>query len=318
MNPSIQTFLRRTSGVCILLASFGFAPGAAAQTVTLSNGQSCTYTSMTVQPSGNVAVTCQTQGGSGAAVFSVFPAAASITVGSAGGATVSRSGGQGTLNVNYTVTGSGCNNSAGGLTFPENGAAQSISVTGTAAGSCVVTIAAPAGHSANPDTATISVTSAGGGGGGGGGVPGCPAPASNTLTQVIPFGIPTVIRQQSTVVGAYPIPALASASGIFTQGGMAGSPGRGTLTEFSISKCPGVIDSSVPQCYWSSGQTSYNEIGFIQRPTGGINSQAAAGFSACWAPESEGQWYVNVRWTYALCGNSQGCIFSMAFGTGPY
>jgi hypothetical protein len=148
------------------------------------------------------------------------------------------------------------------------------------------------------------------------GTPGCPA-----IPIPLAWGTIREHRMNSGVIAAFPLqsPQGTKASIAFTQGQQAATP-AGPITEFSISKCPGVIDTTVPQCYYRNTTININQITVYTKPVYTWASQATLGNRGCWAPASEGPWYVNVRWTYATCPASytRGCGFSVQWTPGPY
>jgi hypothetical protein len=109
-----------------------------------------------------------------------------------------------------------------------------------------------------------------------------------------------------------------------TQGQQAATP-AGVTTEMSVSKCPGVIfDPSdttgnyVAQCYMKTTSINFNQITMYTKSRYTWTSQATLGGRGCWAAASDGQYYVNVRWSYPSCAYSTGCGFSMQWSQGPY
>ena len=332
MSIAYTKLLRRTLatlGAGITLAASH--PALSQGTVTLSTGQSCQYSQMTVQPNGSISVTCVTSTPT-AATFSVS-APASLAVSTTSSFSVSRSGGPAaSLTVNYSVTGASCTNTSGSLTFAQGGAAQTVGLTTNAtAGSCVVSITAPAGHTASPGSANISVTSTT--------TPpvdpppaGCPAPASDYKYQTMdkwrsltPNQVATEwnsvdqLRLNSGQIATYDainVPNAGSVVVVLTQGQQAATP-QPVLTEMSVSKCPGVIDTSVAACYMRGTFINNNQSprlyrGPVQVAPGIVwDSQAKLGYRGCYAPQNE-KWYVNVRWTFASCPYGVGqCGFSM-------
>jgi hypothetical protein len=320
MKQSIQNLLRRTFLFASVALALAFAVPATAQTVTLSgaSGNSCIYTAMTVLPNGSVSVTCGTSTSPGTANFSVF-APQTIAISTTGNVStlVSRTGGTGlgALDVAYTVTGSGCTNTGGTLSFAEGGAAQPISITTTATpGQCVVSLTPPQGQTANPAQANINVVDPSQ-------VTNCPTEPLNTINGTLVWAqAPNQLRMSSGQIASFPLaaPLMDGKSSIaFTQGQQAATPASVT-TELSISKCPGVIDTSVAQCYQKNSFVNYNQITAYTKPIYTWNSQATLGTRGCWAPASEGPWYVNVRWTYPSCPFPTGCGFSVQWTQGPY
>lgn len=129
------------------------------------------------------------------------------------------------------------------------------------------------------------------------------------------------LRLSSGTIASFPIPApnTSKVSVKMTQGQQQMSPGDG-ISEMSISKCPGVIDTTNPNCYsvTSNGNNFTVSKDAYTRAVYSFNSQAALAGRGCWAPASEGQWYVNVRWTYANSCFGQACGYSMQWRTGAY
>lgn len=125
----------------------------------------------------------------------------------------------------------------------------------------------------------------------------------------------------SGVIASYPIP-IPNGNKVsikLTQGQQQATPGDGT-SEMSISKCPGVIDKTNPHCY-SNQPNGLNFTVSKDAFTKAIYSftdQASLGWRGCWAPASEGQWYVNVRWTYSHDCWGGACGYTMQWGTGAY
>src|SRR5258706_6697145 len=165
-----QTFLRRTAAVITAAATFLIADTAAAQTITLSGAtNSCTYTSMSVQPNGNFVVTCTsstppTPGAAGA--FSLSSATLTIQAGTSGQLTVNRSvGNTDAWNVPYTVGGAGCTAASGNAFFAAGSStAVTISVAAVTANStCTVGLTTPviSGSATTGATApTLGISSA--------------------------------------------------------------------------------------------------------------------------------------------------------------
>ena len=327
MNSSRQNLLRRTLALAGVLSGVAFAIPAAAQTVTLSSGASCTYTSMTVSPNGAVSVTCQAAGNETTATFGVS-GPASMIIGSTGNvATVTRSGGPAeSLTINYQIAGAGCPGAWGTLTFAQGAPAQTIALTPTAEGVCNIGIAAPTGHTATPNFVSIPVSAT---------APpppppgpaGCPTPQVGYIQESLAFGYVDQLRMASGVIASYPLidSQYPKSSIAMTQGQQPNTPADVT-TEMFVSKCPGVIDptgtagSNGASCYRKSNYTNNNAITAYVKPTSfGWDTQAEIGTRGCWAPSSEGTWYVNVRWTYpAACPWTTGCGFSMQWANGPY
>jgi hypothetical protein len=324
MMQSGSILFRRTlavlgSAAAMLAAGPSFGQGTATM-VGGANAQ-CAYTGMTVSPNGNIQINCGTVSQTSANFILTGPS--SLTVGTNGTAMVSRSGGPAeAITVSYVATGACTASGTGTLSFAQNSASQAITLTpGAAAGTCTLAITPQAGggHTTAPASGTLSipVNLAGGGG-----VPGCPAPQVDYKTVSMGWtGDYVELRMTSGEIAAFPIPAPKPGSSKVTvrlmQGQQPASPASST-TEFYISKCPGVIDPSVQYCYKTTVATN-----FLVAPDAwtaakyNYNSQASIGGRGCWAPRAEGQWYVNVRWTF---GGScpYGCGYSMQWSEGSY
>ncbi len=326
MNRSISNLLRRT--LVFAAAALGLAavlPATAQQTVIL-NGQtalgSCTYNGgLTVAPNGTLSVTC-VSGTSTSAVFSLS-GPASLAVGTTTTASVSRAGGTGSIAVNYAVGGA-CSAGSGTLTFAEGGAAQSFPITaGAAAGTCTVSITPGTGATASPSTINIAVSDPNA-------VPppvgDCPAPAPDAMTTPVSWSLFTQLRMNPGQIGYFPVDVAPAGrnSLAFTQGQQPSTPSN-VVTEMSLSKCKGVVFSDpadshyVPQCYLKTTYTNIVKLTIFTRPVTqyGWVDQASLGNRGCWAPETGGPWYVNVRWTYASCQYSTGCGFTVQWVNGP-
>ena len=228
--------------------------------------------------------------------------------------------------VGYTVSGGGCAFAQVGPFAMARGETRSIPVTSTAAGTCAINLLVFDGHQGSPASLTFTV---GGGNTPGGPVAGCPAPAAGTKMRTLEFDeAPGQLRLASGQIAAFPV-RNAPEGGYpvvkFTQGQQPSTPAN-PITEFSVSRCPGVIDTSIAQCYYrqDQGQVNQNEISIRTLRGSWANESAyyAAGKTGCWAASSDsnGQpvpYYVNVRWTYATCPFGEGnCGFSMQWVRG--
>jgi hypothetical protein len=96
--------------------------------------------------------------------------------------------------------------------------------------------------------------------------------------------------------------SLARNTGLFGIGETSATP-QGSYIEVSVSKCRGVIDTSVPRgCYFGSYTQNWNEVSWFFQ-TGPYTAAAftARGFCSALKVDATGApqtWYVNVRWTY--------------------
>jgi hypothetical protein len=102
--------------------------------------------------------------------------------------------------------------------------------------------------------------------------------------------------------------------------------------EVQISKCAGQVDPAVGgSCYKTSSQLAYMEILWFESiplagsagATAGYGSAAGiAAKGACYAPATEGPWYVNFRYNYADCNSGISghplCAWSAAWSNYSY
>jgi hypothetical protein len=329
---SLKSLLRRTAAIGVIVAPFLFSAPASALTVILNNatGNSCTYTGMTVDPAGNVAVTCQASGGTpGPGVFTLSAgtsmAAPTAQATSTWSVTVVRSGGTaGVATVSYAFAGTACTSSSGTLDtqFPDTGTtgsqSTSVSATITGAGSCTITLSgATTATISGAGTATVTVTA--GGGTGSNGVPivaGCPAPDPTTTMATLPpyNGTPIYLLKHSGEVTSFPLPRLPAGKNMeqvafgetpitFTP-----SPFMGTV---SITPCPGVFNPKLvytDRCNGTFSQTNGATFYWAEQ------AAYAKAYTACLADPST-QYYFNVKWEYTSCAKGAAtCGFSVNTG----
>lgn len=148
-------------------------------------------------------------------------------------------------------------------------------------------------------------------------LPPAPPPTSctpqNSVAVDLPFGEVRRVFAASGQVSSYRIPTDGAQHYIaLTQG--QGSQSPTTVTEMSISKCPGVIQPQANGCYFTSPFNNFGKITAYIRATPWISGQSDIGGDGCWAPTSEGTWYVNVKWTYPRGCPFGACGFSMQWG----
>jgi hypothetical protein len=301
---------------------------AAVITLTGATGSSCSYSSMSVQPDGSFNVICQ--GGSttpqtDAGSFAFASATGVASVGNLGFYTVSRTGGTtGAVSMNYTVSGAGCTNGVGTLSFAQGDQSQSAIVRGVADGVCSITLGTPAlaaGNTADigprlgaQASATITV------GAGGGSLPpvnppvdtsACPtgftAPAELITGDFKPVGNVLLQMQKSGQVVALKMPSPSagqhSVSVVFSESAGGAYTPQPVALNISISKCPGLIDPTPTNtCNLVSTNGNYNQMTVFTAPFSSIQDAASASKNGyCFAPSSQGQWYVNAKWTYSSC-----------------
>ena len=326
MIRSIPNLLRRTLVVVGAAAGFATATDVVAQgTVTLSSGGSCTFSSMTIQPNGNVSVQCA--GGNnpiepppvGQAYFSISGSGTlqPNTAYNTGQFKVSRTDTTGPNDVvafGYTVTGAGCEFRSQGPYWLTKAAgnknAHDLDIKTTASGSCTITLTIQEGH-----TGSAPMNMAVAGNGGPPPESGCSAAPLNSVDRSGSIGIlhrdaggssVDQLRMDSGTVAYYRVVGAPkpeqSVRVMFSQGQQPNTP-PGVVTEFSVSKCPGVIDTTVPDCYYRNTSINNNAIEIFTAPVpqyGWVDQTALAG-RGCYAPIAERNYYVNVRWSYGTC-----------------
>lgn len=348
MSQFLPNLLRRTLVMLAATAAAAasallFSVPATAQTVTLTGatGNSCSYSSLTVNPNGSVTVTCT---GSSPpppppppvdkATFTVS-GPATLAPNTTGTILIARGTDQVAAAVafGYSTAGAGCafQGPVAGPVWLSSGQSQQYGVAVLASGICSVVLTVQEGHN-NAGAFSITVTS--------GTTPppsgpppvaGCPAPPLNVVAGNMPlFGSVDQLRMTSGQIGYYPLmhaPDGVRASVAFTQGQQPNLPSGTVTTEFSVSRCPGVIETAPAQCYYRNiGSNNSNSITIYTRPTSYWPDEAAfyaSGTEGCWAANNDStgqpiQYYVNVRWTYPSCPWSTGCGFSMQYAIGPW
>jgi hypothetical protein len=334
MSTQTINLLRRT--LVSLGAAFALATGTqvfAQGTVTLTGtaGNSCTYSQMTVQPNGNIAVNCGSGGSTQATFALTHPSSATglLPPNTSSSATVARTGGPAeAVMVTYSVTGTGCNPGSGGILL---NAGQSSTIgfsVGAAGTSCTLTISST-GHATSPNQITFVAQS--------GTTEPPPTPPPSSDCPAIPASsVPgdTKINDFQTVdqrrgspgsgsILYYPVPSslTASVKVTFDQGQTGWSP-PGT-TEYQVSPCPGVWDppghSIASQCRFGPSTSPNNVFTIWTAPatsTQGTNVQAQGDLQyLCYAPIGTRAHYVNVRWIYTcppeIVSGYGGCGYSM-------
>jgi hypothetical protein len=327
-NTSIQ-LLRRT--LAVLGAGLALAaslPAAAQGTVTLSGatGNTCSYTEMKVAPNGTITVSCTGIVSPQVANFTVEPGTITTAPDSSGSVILRRGGATGlgplTAQLTISATNGACDTGTLALPFAE-GQTYSWPYTLHTSGTCTISLAATSPNTGGQYSITIASTPPPVGT-----VPGCDAPAVGSLARSLDFNqAPDQLRMKSGVIAYYPVVSASNgnASVEFTQGQQPNTPGQAT-TEFSVSTCPGVIKTDVPDCYYKSGasQVNSNKITIYTKtkPEWGWNDQTSMTGYGCLAYNASApstQWYVNVRWTYPVCvWGENNCGFSMQWALGAY
>jgi hypothetical protein len=334
-SPAQQSLLRRTLATLAALAAFFVASPSQALTISLSgsSGSSCSYDgALHVDPSGNISVTCQGGSTSAPGAF-ILSGPSTLSVGGSGTITITRSGGNaGSATVAYAIGGT-CTAASGTLTYPDaGGTVQTVPAGAAAAGTCTVTLS-------NPTTATLgfpaslSITVSAGS------TPppssGCPSGFTTPTDLVVQSfaGIGRPINQYLKSGQIMTVPLLPSIVSLGNYGGQVAFSYAGgminpnsAVIEMTLSTCSGYVEtdgttSAHPHGNWcalrqANGQNGGSVTWFARAyPLYGISSQAtASSFTACWAPESSGPYYLNFRWT-GTC-SSQTCGYPVQMNIG--
>jgi hypothetical protein len=301
---------------------------------------------MSVQPDGSFNVVCSgsvtppppppppVTGDAGSFAFA-GATGTGATIGGDNGFPVTRSSGTtGVVSMNYTVAGAGCTNGVGTLTFQDGQTSANTFVWGQQAGSCTITLGNPntnntvatAPRLGNPSQMTVTIGNPNGGGSNPSPVAGCPAgPSDLASLQLGGVGNPLIAMAHSNQIVSFPLPAV---TGAFSSGSIAFSESAGgaytpqpVTLNISISKCPGVIDTDYSnRCNYVTTNGNYNSVTWMSQAYQAIsNSTITNARGLCWAPSSEGQWYVNAKWSYSQCAfGAQVCGFAIQQNYGPY
>ncbi len=316
------TLLRRTAVAMGAIAALTVTSEANAQagTINLSNGSSCQYTSLTVDPTGAVNVTCDTgtPPPTSPGTFSLLANVASINTGTQTTTAfqVRRVGGTaGEVVVSYTATGSGGGCTAvdsGTLTFPALSAAtQNIRVlAGATSGDCTVTITvADPGLSGTLSTLTktVPVTAP---------IAGCPASDVTVRSLGGSGNANGTLLLASGAIASYALPKTTKNSGIFKLSETTSTfPMAPWYYEVHISKCKGLVEETAGDgCYIKSGNQRLLSKIWMVNPTATYPSKAVMDTRGiCYTPGASTatitgeQYYINIRYTYASCSTLSVC-----------
>jgi hypothetical protein len=244
--------------------------------------------------------------------FSLSTTGGTLATGQTGQVSVTRRGEAGAYPVPYVVTGDACAtpgsysvNFANGDLTPKPITQAVFNSTGS---TCVVAL--ESGLREGTTVATFTRASSTSNPPPSGAPAGCPAIPSNAQSET--FGVksthnrwkgdPTggrVIIAQMPTWSDNTVPSMISMNSPFVA-----TPASGTV-RYSISKCPGEIKTDYADvCNQATDVTMWTSY-WLPRPMGSMNSKSSANASGyCWAPESEGPWYLNIRYEFnGQCGD---------------
>lgn len=311
----IQILLRRTAVALATVAGFAVSLPVLAQNNLLkkSSGETiCTYTQMAVTPSGGIVVTCDgvppvEQPVNTGGVFTIS-GPSSLQVSTSAQVTINRTSGTvGDTALEYTVTG-GCTASALAVGFPNGHPANGFQLTApsTSGGSCVITLGNPdrVGVLGSPSILTVLISA----------VPvvqpptnGCPTPPSDTLDYSVKLSGADILRMSSGRIASSVLPGVKDNGGTTNSGqivfGESTVAPRSATVEISINKCRGVIDQNAGFCYSSVSSASFMKISWIEKPVWGASTDSIANaYKLCRAYQTDGPYYINVRYTFGQGG----------------
>jgi hypothetical protein len=158
------TLFRRTAAVLGAIAATTVIGPATAQTITLSgaSGNTCTYSTMSVNPSGNFTVTCTSSTSPGTFALAAVTSLSTSSTSTSTQIRILRSGGTaGTVTVPFTTSGAACGTAqtVSPVEFAAGDTAQPIILqTASTPGTCRVSIQAPSdGSLGSPSFRDISI-----------------------------------------------------------------------------------------------------------------------------------------------------------------
>lgn len=321
LKALLERHLHAVLAATVLL--FATGPSVASQIVLQGvTGNSCTYSTISVDAAGSMTVICSSGPLAGpAGTFSItsngttlpwnYVSTTTFTItrsnGSTGGVTVNftRSGGCGPLPLQDTA------NFANGVTSvsvpvrtPNNSTTCQFTLTAVTATDNTASSPPMLGSGT---VATVPVSSAT--------VAGCPVASNAVPIQINPLGVDHLTLNSGTI-GYMPLPTNVSSvlgAGVkaakFNFSDATNSPTSGTR-EVWISHCPGSFDASVDtsltdanpgRCYISDTDVGAQlSLNWFEAPgvIPAVTDSTANAYGICEAYATNGPWYVNVRWTY--------------------
>lgn len=311
-TPYFTNLLRRTAVAFAAVAGFMVAGHAAAQSITLTGAttNTCAFSTMNVQPNGNISVACTNAPPPppptpGPGTFSLSGPSA-LAFSASATYTVTRSGGNtGNSTISYSMQG-GCTISTSSLFFPDQGlTSNTFTVTAPAStATCVVAMYPPAGAGSlgSPTRIDIAVSSA---------PPpppppppGCAAPPPDVLDFDLKLsGADRLIMASGRIASAI-LPGVKTNGGVSNSGqivfGESTISPRAATVEISVTKCRGVIDTNAGFCYLRSPNPTFLKREWIETPIWGASTDSVAqAYELCKAYLTDGPFYVNVRYTYS-------------------
>jgi hypothetical protein len=297
-------------------------------TLTGATGNTCSYSSMAIQPNGSVSVTCQ--GGSttppppppppvaGPGVFDIS-GPSSMVVGTTANFTVTRSNGNtGDAGLGWAVT-TGCSPSGGVVNFTNGGpTTATITITAPATpGSCTVYIGGPSiGALGTTAAALVTINTGGGSTPQQPQDPTCPAVPADVQDFDLKLSGADVQRMPSGRIASAVLPVTGHASGQVVIGETTTSP-RAATVEISINRCHGVIDTGAGGCYLRTDNPSFATLTWIEQAKWGTGTDdVIRSYGLCKAFPDQ-KMYVNMRYSYSQC-NYGTCGFVSQWNYGPY
>ena len=223
----------------------------------------------------------------------------------------------GQYTVGYSVAGASCASPGTyQLTFTSGGTgSQTITqaAANSTAGTCTVTLGnstLPDGSSGNVNTgitAAVFQVSTSGGGGGNPPPTGCPAAPAGMAIET--FGLQYahnywMTQANGMMAATMPATTKSVPTLSYVPSPRTNTPATGYV-RFSISKCPGQISEDYTDRCNRHSFVSFTSLRWVNVASGTLTSKEAANAAGlCWAPASEGPWYLNIRHEFA-----EGCNY---------
>ena len=334
-KPESILLRRTTAALAAATGLLAFADAQAQSAVKLTSGTNtaeCTYATMSVAPNGTVNVSCSgtissNTGGTttppppstAPTSFSLSSSGGTVLAGATTGLTIVRNGlTTGTFIVTYNADGDACSawgdyavTFADGNNTPKPVPAAALRSIGSR---CTITLG-PAirqdGSSANlnasPTAATFTV-----GASAPPPPPGCPATPQGMVSETWQLnGLHNYWQAPQNVVVSVPMPTSGTGSSpnfMWTPSPRTNSPAQGYV-RYSVTKCPGQIieDDPVNFCNGRNAITYWSQK-YVAIPGGAYpNRETANMFGVCWAPQSEGPWYLNIRYENFVSEGGTAC-----------
>jgi hypothetical protein len=145
---------------------------------------------------------------------------------------------------------------------------------------------------------------------------GCPVPETIANSMLAAYANGTTLRMPSGTIATFvlPAPTLNKSTGQFyIAAGTSTYPVAPYYFEIHINKCKGLVQATTGDTCYAKFATKtgyYGKVWFTKTLPTNASYDTVAEIKArgyCYAPATEGPWYVNIRYTYAGCDISGNC-----------